>query len=357
MSILDRYILRQFLTTMLGLVLGLPLLFIVADVTDNLDKYLSRGIPRGDVALSYLYFFPQTIYWALPVAALVATIFTISSMTRHQEITAAKAGGISFYRLIAPLLVIAALLSVGTIWLGELIPAANQKRFELVGERQFAMGTLRTNFVFQTESGFTLSARRLDSEHDQMSEIVLEREAGPSTPGVHMVARRAEWRPDTGWIFGRGWLRTFDEATSEELSFSFDSARVTTLAETPEELLARPKEPEEMRYDEMQRFLQIVRRSGGDTRKLEVELAQKISLPLAILVIVLFGAPLSTSTQRGGAAFGVGVSLAVTMIYLLLFRVGTAVGASGALHPLLAAWGPNALFLVGGVYLLWRVRT
>ena len=280
MSLLDRYLLRQFVTTMLGLVLGLPLLFIVADVTDNLDKYLSRGISRGDVALSYLYF------------------------------------------------LMAAVLSGVAVALGEVIPAANQKRLVLVGERQFATGTLRTNFVFQTEAGYTLSARRLDAESDQMSEIVLERDAGAASPGVHLVARRADWKPDTGWVLGHGYYRSFDSTAVERL-FEFDSARVASLQESPEELLARPKDPEEMRYGEMTRFMETIRRSGGDTRKLEVELAQKISLPLAILVIVLFGAPLSTSTQRGGAAYGVGISLAVTMIYLLLFRVGTAVGASG----------------------------
>lgn len=355
MSLLDRYLLRQFIATMLGLVLGLPLLFIVADVTDNLDKYLSRGISRGDVALSYLYFFPQAIYWALPIAGLVATVFTIGNMTRHQEITAAKAGGVSFYRLIAPLLVMAAVLSVGAVALGELIPAANQKRLVLVGERQFITG-LRTNFVFQTEAGYTLSARRLDSETDQMSEIVLERDEAPGAPAVHLVARRADWRPDSGWVLGHGYFRSFDTTAVERL-FEFDSARVASLQETPEELLARPKDPEEMRYGEMTRFLETVRRSGGDTRQLEVELAQKISLPLAILVIVLFGAPLSTSSQRGGAAYGVGISLAVTMIYLLLFRVGTAVGASGAVPPLVAAWAPNAVFLLGGIYLLVKVRT
>lgn len=308
MNLLDRYLIRQFITTLTGLVLGLPLLFIVADVTDNLDTYLSRGISRGDVALSYLYFFPQAIYWALPIAGLVATVFTIGNMTRHQEITAAKAGGVSFYRLIVPLLVMAALLSVAAIGLGELIPAANQKRLVLVGERQFTTGTLRTNFVFQTESGYTLSARRLDSENDQMTELVLERDVTGGSPGVHLVARQAEWQPEAGWTLARGFYRTFDTASVERM-FQFDSLRVTSLEETPEELLARPKDPEEMRYGEMSRFMETIRRSGGDTRKLQVERAQKISLPLALLVIVLFGAPLSTSTQRGGAAYGVGKSV------------------------------------------------
>jgi lipopolysaccharide export system permease protein len=112
-----------------------------------------------------------------------------------------------------------------------------------------------------------------------------------------------------------------------------------------------------MRYHEMTRYIRAIERSGGDTAEMRTEQSQKISLPLAILVIVLFGAPLATSNRRGGAAFGIGISLAVTMIYLLLFRVGKAVGASGTIDPVLAAWLPNALFLVAGLILLSRVRT
>jgi lipopolysaccharide export LptBFGC system permease protein LptF len=51
------------------------------------------------------------------------------------------------------------------------------------------------------------------------------------------------------------------------------------------------------------------------------------------------------------------VSLAVTMVYLMLFRVGQSIGASGAIDPHVAAWGPNAIFFVAALILLWRVRT
>jgi lipopolysaccharide export system permease protein len=154
----------------------------------------------------------------------------------------------------------------------------------------------------------------------------------------------------------QGYVRLLDEGQGEQ-AFHFDSARVVGLRETPEELMAEPKETEEMGYVEMSAFIDAIERSGGDIRKMRVERAQKIALPLALFVIVLFGAPLSTSSRRGGAAFGVGISLAVTLVYLLLFKVGTAIGSSGALPPLVAAWAPNALFFVAGVILLIRVRT
>ena len=356
MKLLDRYILRQFTGTFLGLMLGLPLLFMIGDVTDKLDDYLSRGVTGGKVALAYLYMLPQFVFWSIPIAGLVATVFTIGNMTRHQEITAAKAGGVSFYRLTGPIFLITMVLSVAAVGLGELIPTANTRRAEILGEKRFNNHISRTNFVFQANTGHTLSVRRLDAEADQIVDVVLERETTQRTPGVHILARRGSWSEKRGWLLYAGYFRMMD-TTAAERTFHFDSLRIPSLTETPEELLADPKDPDEMRYAEMTRFINAIDRTGGDTRKLRVDRAQRVSLPLALLVIVIFGAPLSTSSKRGGAAFGVGVSLAVTMIYLTLFKVATAVGASGTVPPILAAWGPNLLFLAAGLVLLARVRT
>jgi lipopolysaccharide export system permease protein len=355
-KILDRYIVRQFFTGFTSLVLGLPLLFMITDLTDNLDKYLGRGLGAREVALSYLYILPQFVLWAMPIAALVATVFTIGSMTRHQEISAAKAGGISFYRLIAPILGLAVLLSSAALALGELVPVTNEKRAEVLGERQVRYGSLRLNFVFQTEDGSTISVRRLDPGAGEMNSIVIEHRGTRGAPVLHQTAERGRWTPDTGWEMERGVARLILEG-GEEAAFAYDGARIPTLVETPDELLADPKDPDQMRYAEISRSIRSIERSGGDSRRMRVEQAQKISLPLAILVIVLFGAPLATSSKRGGAAFGIGISLAVTMIYLLLFRVGRAVGESGALDPVAAAWIPNGIFLLAGLVLLARVRT
>jgi lipopolysaccharide export system permease protein len=354
--LLDRYLIRQFLTSFFTLVLGLPLLFIITDLTDNLDKYLARGLPLDDVAESYLYVLPQYVLWAMPIAALVGTVFTIGSMTRHQEISAAKAGGISFYRIMAPLLVMAMLLSGAGLALTELVPVTNQKRAELLGERPIWSNMLRTNFVFQTEDGRVLSVRRLDPTANEMAGIVIEQEGRGTQPTLHQVAERGNWNRERGWRLESGYVRLIG-AQGDEATFHYAGTLLPALRETPEELLAEPKDPDQMRYYEVSRFIRAVERSGGNSNPMRVEQAQKISLPMAILVIVLFGAPLATSNRRGGAAFGIGISLAVTMIYLLLFRVGRAVGASGALDPIVAAWMPNAVFLLAGLILLSRVRT
>lgn len=356
MKLLDRYVVRQFLGTFFLLVLGIPLLFIIADITDNVDDYLDRGIALGNLGLSYVFQFPQFMVYAFPIAALVATVFTVGGMTRHQEITAAKAGGVSFWRVFLPLGILSIALAVGAFSLSEVVPVSLRKRAELIGEAPQRSSGPRINFVFQTEREGVLSARRLDASTGELIEVALERNATAESPGVHLMARRAIWRPVGGWRLEDGWRREL-HADGTERAVKFDTLALPGLVEEPEDLMAEPREPELMRYAEVGRFIGAIERSGGNPAGLKVERAQKLAVPAAVIVIVLFGAPLVTSPGRGGAAYGVGVSLGITIIYMLMFRVGKAIGSSGAVDPLWAAWTPNVVFLVAGLVLMARVRT
>ena len=354
--LLSRYVVRTFATTFILLVLGLPLLFIIADVTDNIDTYMEKGITGARLGLSYLYQLPLFVLYSFPIAALIATVFTIGGMTRHQELTAAKAGGVSFYRIFLPIAAMSVLLSIAAFGLGELTPITLQKRAVLMGDETAVRFGPRMNFVYQTEREGVLTARRLDAGAGELSQIVLERNARGERPGLHRMAERATWTAKHGWKLERGYIREL-YADGREVTTHFDTLRVPGLVETPEDMLGGPKDPQAMGYRQMSRFIGAIERSGGDANPLKVERAQKLAIPMAVMVIVLFGAPLVTSTQRGGTAYGVGVSLGVTIFYMLLFRVGRAVGSTGAVDPTLAAWFPNALFLVAGLLLMSRVRT
>ena len=87
--------------------LGFPVLVFVIDLVDNLRKYTERKLAFNAVALSYVYWIPDTLFMVLPAAVLFATVFSIGTFTRYSEISAAKASGISFYRFIAPILFMA----------------------------------------------------------------------------------------------------------------------------------------------------------------------------------------------------------------------------------------------------------
>ncbi len=356
MRILDRFVLGTFLKLFTVFVVGAPLLFILVDVTDRLDRYLDRGLTMDQVAMGYLYQFPNFFLWAFPVAGLLASVFTIFPMTAHREIMAAKAGGISFYRLILPMVLAGILLTGVALGLSQLVPRTNQTAAELLGERERRQ-EWRSNFVYVTDSGESLAARRLTASDGRMQGVTLQRiSRNAEDPTRHILADQALWHEEEGWIFQNGWVREVYPDGREEAS-RFTEYAAESLVEGPRDLLDTVRDEEEMTYAELGTLAERVARSGGDTGRILTKREQQLAIPVATLVIILFGAPLATSSRRGGTAYGIGISLATTMFYLMILRVAGAMGYAGTLPAVVAAWTPNAIFAVGAVILLARVRT
>jgi lipopolysaccharide export system permease protein len=356
MRILDRLVVREFVRLFGLFILASPVLFILGDLTDNLDTYVDRGYDTGQIVMGYVYQMPLFISWGIPVAALIATIFTVNNMTRHSEVAAAKAGGMSFYRLYATLPVLGIVLTVLGLVLTELIPVGNRLREEALGEQTERRGLGRSNFVYRDLDGRTFAIRRLDVTDGEINGITVEREGDePQVPSVHIFAPEAVY-DSTGWVIQDGYLRLMAGADIER-TFEFGELRTHGFDEPPETLLDRQKDPDHMRYFELGQLIEILLRSGAEPLDLMVQRAQKIAIPVASLVIILFAAPLANSSPRGGAAYGVGVSLGITIVYLMLFKVAGAAGSSGAIPPRMAAWTPNVLFAIASVFLIHRVRT
>ena len=150
---LDRYVFNEFFKIFFGTALGFPILVVIIDLVDNLEKYLNRQIPRGDIALSYLYFIPESAFMVVPAAVLFATVFSVGSFTRHAEITAAKASGMSFYRLIVPIFVGAMIAFAMDLTLAELMPVTTRMRNELLRDTKVMDGQVRNNFALASDLG------------------------------------------------------------------------------------------------------------------------------------------------------------------------------------------------------------
>ena len=358
MTTLDRYLLREWAKIFLATELGLTILVIVFDLTDKLDTYLARNLAQGAVALSYVYSLPETTFLVLPAAVLFATVFTVVVLGRHSELTAAKASGLSFHRLVRPLFGAAIVSFAVGVVLGELAPGATSRRLELLGEKAIRSTSSRPNFVYRADGGWVYAIGWLEIGPREMRDVVLEREGtGPEYPTIVVAAQRAKYADSTGrWTLARGAIR-YLLGPSREVAFAFDSLRLRALRERPLDLLAEPKAPDEMGYAELGRYIDALARSGSDVKKLQVERALKLAVPFTCIIIALFGAPLAVTTPRSGAAVGLALSLGTALVFLLLVQVTKAIGGGGLLPPTLAAWSPNLLFGSAAVWLLKRVRT
>jgi lipopolysaccharide export system permease protein len=355
---LDRYVFSEFWKIFSVTALGFPILLVVIDLADHAHDYLNRHISARDLTLSYLFWIPDSMFMVLPAAVLFATVFSIGSFTRHAELTAAKASGISFYRMIFPIFLGAVLACGLDLALGEVVPLTNRRRTELLREDRAQIGTNRYNFAVAGEFGRVYKAYELRTDSGRIRSLQIERKgSGPRYPTYLLSADSAVYNPKrTEWTLKHGVLSIIGDTTNA-FSISFAAARDKRFTEQPTDMMSKPRDPHDMRYDELSRFIASLERSGGDANVLRVERALKIAIPVTCIIIALFGAPLATSTQRGGSAYGIAVSLATTMIFLLMIQLTRAIGSKGVIPPDYAAWVPGAIFAAMGLVLLARVRT
>ena len=338
--------------------IGFPILVNIIDLTDNLDKYLGQHLSVGRIALSYVYWLPDSMFMVLPAAVLFATVFAIGALTRHSEITAAKASGISFYRFIAPIFagaIIATLLGLDA-WRSSADHQQEAARHPAGQPASAPATTATTSPTLPTADAFTRSARCISSD-PSIEGMVIERKGnGPEYPSYVITANNARYTTSRGWVMRqRRDARHSRQHSQSHLQLRFAVDRHFT--EPPKQLTLTQKAPTDMGFRELGRFITSMERSGAEVNELRVERMLKIAIPVTCIVILLFGAPLATSTQRGGAAYGVGLSLATTVIFLMLIQLTKGIGGKGMIPADLAAWLPSIIFGVVGVILFARVRT
>ena len=356
--LLDRYVVSQWVRLFVLTALGFPVVLILINLTDSLNKLLDRGLTVQQVAVSYVYSLPEYMFLVMPAAVLFATVFTIGNMARHSELTAVKAGGLSFRRLMLPILALAVLAAGLGVVVGELAPGASARQSELQKERPEGPTSARFNFVYRADEGWVYTVKSLELATRKLKQILFERQGtGLDYPGLVITADSATY--DAGrraWRIWNGASRVIG-TPERQATFEFKALRLRSFTQAPADLLAEPKAPDEMRYAELGRYIEALQRSGNDANKLIVERALKLAIPATCFIIAVFGAPLAITSPRSGMAFGIAVSLGTTVLFLLLMQIAKAVGAGGLVDPTVAAWMPSTAFLVIGLVLLARVRT
>src|SRR5215204_1779669 len=355
---LDRYVLQSWIRIFILTALGFPLVSIVINLTDTLNRLLDRGLTMKEIVVSYVYSIPENAFIVMPAAVLFATVFTVVNMSRHSELTAAKAGGQSFHRIMWPLFIASGLAAVLTFAVGELAPWATARQLEIQKAKQARPTRSRFNFVYSGDAGWVYTVRSLDIASRQLKQVMFERQGtGPKYPGLVLTADSATYDDSIKtWRLRTGASRVI-AGGAKQATFSFRTMRLRALRQSPADLLAESKGPDEMRYAELGRYIDALKRSGNDANKLIVEQALKVALPVTCLIIALFGAPLAITAPRAGPAGGVAISLATALVFLLLTQLTKAIGSGGVIDPVVSAWFPNVLFTFAALVLLARVRT
>jgi LPS export ABC transporter permease LptG len=362
-QLIDDYVLREFLTYVAMVLAAILLLLMVFTFFEILKDVLRNSIPITTVAEYLLMVLPSMLYQVgMPMAVLVGVLVTFGLMSRSNEITAMKATGISIYRTIVPVLVMAAIFATGLFFFDQIYLPRFNKRQETLFNRikgKPAQTYLRPDqkWIFGAHNNIYYY-EFYDADRGRFGNISAF-EFDPKTFNIttRVSATGADWSPGLQrWRFERGWQRQFD-GTAIRSYEPFDLRTFNELDEPPQYFKKEVKQSSEMNYDELQHYIQDLQQSGFDVVRLKVQLQKKIAFPLITFVMAVLAIPFSLSAGRRGALTGVAVAIGVAVVYWVTAGVFEALGNVSLLPPLLAAWAPDLLFGFGGGYLILKVPT
>lgn len=359
-NIMDRYVARNFLFVFSLVVLSGLLLYILADLNENIDQILKNKIPLSVIVDLYKYMSMQIFYDIAPVLVLVTTLLTFSLLSRTNEITACKALGMSIYRIALPAILTALVIAIFCGFLeSEVLPASNERVAQLQdqikgkvtartyrrADRQWLFGRGRYIYNYlhydqRTESLQRLQVFDFDADHHLARRLVAE--------SAHYVGG--------AWIFSNGWARSFHDIDVRDFE-PFVEPRIVRFPETPAYFSSEIKPPQQMRYRELQRYIRELIASGQSVPELEVELQNKIAFPVVSFIMAVVALPFAFRMGRQGALYGVGLSLVLGIIFIGVFAFFTKLGEAGALPPAVAVWSPGTVFGLLSAYLFLGVRT
>lgn len=362
--LLDRYVLQIY-----GAIYALSFVALVVVFVAGawIDK--ASYVDRPELIPEYMrYYIFEIVFDVIPIAAVITVLATFSLLSRTSEVTAALAGGVSLYRLVAPVILPAMLLSVGHYALQDYVLPHTTARVAEVEQQMRPSDGARTltqtlTWVFSEGQRVFHFADYLDGPPRFRGLQVYYLTAGAGGIARIEFADRVEWNPTLNrWEGHDGWRRYFVEGDGERQvltpspleQFRFS---VMPIPESPDYFGQTPRQPDEMSTVELSRHIELLRERGYETHRALVDFQLKLSFPAITLVMTLVGVPFAFRMGRQGALTGIGIGIGLVILYWIAFGVFRALGYAGTLPPPLAAWAPHLLFFALAGYQALGLRT
>ena len=362
LQILDLYVLGSWLFYLAIMLVAFTGIYIIFDFFQLLGDIVHNHIPLQIILAYYWYLIPQVVYLMLPLSILVATLVSFGLLSKSNEIIAVKSAGISLHRISVPVLIIASLLSGSMFVLGNnYLPTTNQRqdalRNEVKGKPAQTMYRPDRQWIFG-ESNKIYNYRFFDPDQNVFANLsVFEIDPHNFSLRRRIYAVRAFWEPHIHeWVLEDGWVRDFAKGQVKDY-MAFSVGTFKELNEKPAYFKKEVKPSEQMSVLELRRYIHELKQSGFDVVRLSVAFYRKFSYPLIAFVITLIAIPFSFATGRRGTLAGIALSIGIAIVYWSVSSLFQAMGNLGQLPPAVAAWSPDMLFGLGGIYLFTRVKT
>lgn len=353
MKILDKYIVKRFLSSFVLAIALLLLIIIAFDVSEKIDEFIDKHASFQDILFKYYFnFIPYFINLFSPLFVFISVVFVTSKMAGNTEIVAILTGGVSFRRLLMPFVFTGIFLAAFSFVLQNfLIPPANAVRLEFEynfirknkpqGARNIHMQmspgeyVYMESFNFKSNRAMMFTLETIDFENGMTRKLSANMAIYDSLSGKWQMTE----------VYDR---RMKDSVEKLRYLPKLD----TTLAILPKDFNKDMENVDVMDFFELNEHITRQRMRGADNiKQLEVERHRRIAFPFATVILTIIGVAVSSRKTRGGTGLHIGIGLALSFGFILFMQVSSTFATNGNLPPMLAVWIPNIVF-AGIAYML-----
>ena len=324
---MDRYLAREYVTRIAGALAGIAVLLFIVELVQSLDDLLAA---RPGVAYLVEYFALRVtsgVYETLPVAVLIATVFLFASLTRHRELDAFKAAGVSLQRVSLPVVVVAVTMTGAALLFQETVLPALKDRTEALDR-----------VIERRERGGL--AQRSDAWY-RVGETRFLRIEPPAKPGPARPPRGiVQLEVEPGFALIR------------QLRYDGTGAPIVHATAGSASRL-----PETMSFRELRRYIDGLQARGRSVRGLLVAFYARLAFPFVCIAFAILVIPLAANGHLGHRAAGVVIVVVILIGYWLVHAIALSAGRADLLPPLVAAWTSNLAFTGIGTAAFLRART
>jgi LPS export ABC transporter permease LptG len=374
MRILDRYVLRSFLEPFLLCFLGFLGILIIFDLNDNLNDFIAGKSRINLIGVYYAHQLPHFILLSTPVGLLLALLYSLSKLSRSNEIISMLTAGRSVPRILIPLFIVCAFIAGLCTWLNyELAPRADALRREDMGRIRFGEGEMeKFKFVVGHLSKDRMTNRLWFAaiwrpNVDALDEVHITQLDAAGLPVTRWYAREATYDARTArWILTQGKQVSFDSegnvtGTTEDWTKGYGANATRTIdgwSETPFRIASSRMDPEQLGVPELREYLAAnFDFPDAQLAPFRTHLQHRWALPFTCFAVAFIAAPLGIVFSRRAVLASVAASIFIFFVFLFLMFFFLALGKGNHVSPMVAAWTPDAALIVIGSYLLYLRST
>ena len=350
---LDRYIIGKFLGTYFFAIALIISIAVAFDVNENIDDFINNKAPLQAIMFDYyLNFIPYYTNLFSPLFVFIAVIYFTSKLAENSEIIAMFSTGMSFKRMMVPYMISAGIIAaVSYLLSAEVIPKGSITRlnFEQVYKNKKKVSYAR-NIQLEVDTGVIAYMERYEDYNKTGYRFSLDKFEDHKLV-AHMTARRATYDTTSvhKWIVKDYMIR---EMHGMKETITKGDRLDTIINMEPQDFLITRKQHETMTSPQLKEYIDKQKRRGfANIKEFEVEYYKRIATTFAAFILTVIGVSLSSKKTKGGMGLHLGIGLGLSFSYILFQTISSTFAINGNMHPNLAVWIPNILYLFIAIYL------